>query len=123
VSEERTRDVIDYLQHIAEAAAHARSFVEGLEFDAFTSDTRTNYAVVRALEVVGEAAKLVPDAIRVATPEVPWRDMAAMRDKLIHGYADIDLEVVWKTVQEDLPVLAPRIQRVLAELIEAVDGA
>jgi uncharacterized protein with HEPN domain len=123
VSEERKRDVIDYLQHIAEAATHARSFVVGLDFDAFTSDTRTNYAVVRALEVVGEAAKLVPDAIRVATPEVPWRDMAAMRDKLIHGYADIDLEVVWKTVQEDLPVLAPRIQRVLAELIEADDGA
>jgi uncharacterized protein with HEPN domain len=78
---------------------------------------------MRALEVVGEAAKLVPHAVRAAAPDVPERDMAAMRDKLIHGYADIDLDVVWKTVHEDLPDLEQRIQRMLMILIRSDDDA
>jgi uncharacterized protein with HEPN domain len=72
-------------------------------------------AVVRALEILGEAAKRVPAEVRDKFPGVPWRAMAGIRDKLIHDYVNVNLEVVWKTVTEDLPALAPQIQQIIDE--------
>lgn len=101
----RGREGSDYLVDIFDAARQALEFVQGYDYEAFLADRKTQFAVVRALEIIGEAAGKVPDEERQALPHVPWRLMAAMRNKLIHEYFGVDPEVVWKTTQEDLPEL------------------
>lgn len=107
------REYTDYLEDILNAIEKAASFIEGMKFEQFSRDDKTAFAVIRALEIVGEAAKNIPERIRASYPEMPWREMAGIRDKLIHGYFGVDLKVVWKTVTEDLPPLAPEISRIL----------
>ena len=99
------RLVLDYLEDIVNQLEKVRGFVGTMDFEAFAQDEKTCYAVVRALEIVGEAAKRIPDDVRQRSPGVPWQLVAGMRDKLIHAYFGIDLEVVWRTVQEDLEPL------------------
>ena len=86
------------------------------DFDTFQSDDRTSFAVVRALEIVGEATKKIPSSVREEYPAIPWREMAGLRDKLIHDYFGVDLRVVWNTVIEDLPPLEKQLQRVIAAI-------
>lgn len=105
------RDPGVYLDDILDAATKAREFVAGISFEEFKTDDRTTFAVLRALEIVGEASKQVPAEVRNRASDVPWQDMAGMRDKLIHGYQGVDLRVVWRTVQEDLPELIAEIRR------------
>jgi uncharacterized protein with HEPN domain len=81
----------------------------------FRADQRTIYAVTHALEIVGEAAKRIPETIRMRYLAVPWRLMAGMRDQLIHGYNTVDLDVLWKTVTEDLPTTRPLIAEALRQ--------
>ncbi|HSB68679.1 MAG TPA: DUF86 domain-containing protein [Candidatus Methylomirabilis sp.] len=110
------RAYVDYLRDILDAAQKARRFVEGIEFDSFVANDEKVYAVIRALEIVGEAAKKVPKSVQKRYPEVPWPEVAGMRDKLIHGYFGVNLRRVWQTVLEDLPVLQVGIERILADL-------
>lgn len=109
----RGRRYQDYLHDIHDAAIKARRFVEGMSYEQFAADDRTSYAVIRALEVIGEAARGVPQSAREQHTDVPWRDMAGIRDRLIHRYFGVDLRVVWKTVHEDLPTLIRAIERIL----------
>ena len=88
-------------------------FVAETDYEGLLQEEKTAYDVVRGLEIVGEAAKGIPSEIRDRFPAVPWRSMAGIRDKLIHDYVSVNLEVVWKTVTEDLPALLPQIQEVL----------
>jgi uncharacterized protein with HEPN domain len=74
-----------------------------------------NFAVVRALEIIGEATKRLPESLRNKYSEIPWKDMAGMRDRIIHGYDAVNLEIVWTTVKTRIPELKPKIQRILAE--------
>jgi len=107
------RDILDYLTDIAEAIDAAQSFVVGMDTIQFRADRRTVYAVTHALEIVGEAARRIPEPVRVRYPAVPWRLMSGMRDRLIHGYDTVDLDVLWKTVTEDLPTTRPLIAEVI----------
>jgi uncharacterized protein with HEPN domain len=109
------RAYTDFLEDIRAAAAKAQAFVSGMSFDAFAGDEKTAFAVVRALEIVGEATKRIPQDVRDRHPDVPWRAMAGIRDKLIHDYTSVNLAIVWKTVTEDLPPLGLQIERILAE--------
>lgn len=98
----------DYLDHIQQAAINACSFVEGLTKEDFLVDTRTQQAVIMSLIIIGEAATKVMDGYAEFTQshaEVPWRSMRNMRNRMAHGYFDINLEVVWDTVHEWLPSL------------------
>jgi len=105
----------DYVRDIAESIKDAQEFVQGYTFEDFRKDRKTVYAVIRAIEVIGEAAKNIPESIRSKYPDIPWRDMAGMRDKLIHAYFGVDLEVLWKTIRQDLPALKGMISEMLAE--------
>ena len=85
-----------YLKDIFEAMGAAQTFIEGMDFDLFVEDDKTTSAVVRKLEIIGEAAKIVPETIRQKYPQVPWRNMAGMRDRIIHAYFAVDYIVVWE---------------------------
>jgi uncharacterized protein with HEPN domain len=98
----------DYLEHIEQAGANACGFVEGLAKEDFLEDKRTQQAVIMSLIIIGEAATKVMDGYAEFTqahPEVPWRSMRNMRNRMAHGYFDINLDVVWDTVQTALPEL------------------
>ena len=110
------REYADYLRDILDAARKARRFVEGLDFDAFVTDDEKVYAVRLALEIVGEAVKKVPRSARERYPEVPWREVAGMRDKLAHEYFGVNLLRVWQTVQDDLPIVETTVEKMIADL-------
>jgi uncharacterized protein with HEPN domain len=105
----------DYLGHVVQAATEACSFVQGLSKDDFLADLRTQKAVVMSLIVVGEAATRVMEAYAAFAqrhPEVPWRSMRGMRNRIAHGYFDVNLDVVWETVQSALPALLKQLPAV-----------
>ena len=107
------RDDALYLRHILEAAEQIQSYVAGVDEPAFEQTRMLQDAVVRQLEIMGEAAKQLSSEIRRANPQIRWQDIAGMRDKLIHHYFGVDLKVVWETARRDVPALA----RGLAELL------
>jgi len=107
----------DYLEDILEYAEKAVDFLEEVPtLDALKRDERTLLAVVRALEVIGEAAKRIPQDFRDRYPNIPWRGMSGMRDKVVHEYFGVDTAVVWRTVREDLPILCESIAQALSDL-------
>jgi uncharacterized protein with HEPN domain len=111
--------VEDYLEHIAEAITRATHYLRGMDtFAAFQEDQRSQDAVARNIEIIGEAAtktqKLAPDFI-AEHDELPWAQMRAMRNLVIHEYFFLDLKIVWSTVRDDLPQLKKTIDGLLAE--------
>ena len=99
------RELTDYLKDMSDYAEKAFQLTQHMDFHAFSRDERTHLAVIRCIEVNGEAAKRVPASFRKRHAAVPWAEAAGIRDILIHDYVGINLEVVWKTVRQDLPVL------------------
>ena len=105
----------DYLAHMRQAAADACGFVEGMRKDDFLADKRTQQAVIMSLLIIGEAATKIMDghaAFAEQHPEVPWRAMRGMRNRIAHGYFEINLEVDWDTVQIALPDLLERLRKI-----------
>src|SRR4030067_980315 len=105
-------EYLDHIEDILDAMNKAEILLEGVTFEQFEADFRTNFAVVRALEIVGEAKKRLPDSLRQQYPDIPWRGMAGMRDRIIHAYDTVDLEIVWDVVKKDIPEIKPRIQKI-----------
>lgn len=108
------REVRDYLEDILQAIVDIRDFVADMDFQQFQADRKTFHAVIRNLEIIGEATKKVPDEIRNRQPSLPWNEMGAMRNKLIHEYFGVDLEIVWETIQQDLSALEAAVKDLLA---------
>lgn len=106
----------DYLQDMVTAAEDAEQFIDGMAFETFEQDKRTTYAVIRALEIIGEATKRIPFDIRDRYPNLPWRDMAGMRDKLSHDYLGVNLQRVFETVRADLPAMRVEILKILQDI-------
>lgn len=105
-----------YLKDIFAAMVAAQAFVEGMDFNAFVADDKTASAVVRKLEIIGEASKNVPETIRQQYPQVPWRNMAGMRDRIIHRYFAVNYTIVWDTVKDHIPPLQSIIEQILKDL-------
>lgn len=104
------RDGSAYLLDMLLAARDALSFTEGMSFDDFVRDRRTQLSVLKSVEIVGEAAAQVREDLRRAEPDIPWREIVGMRNRLVHVYFDIDLPLVWDTVRHDLPDLIARLE-------------
>ncbi len=111
-----TREVKDYFQDIIEAMENALIFVEGMDFEKFKEDKKTIYAVSRAIEIIGEAVKNIPENIKKHYLDIPWRSIAGMRDKLIHAYFGVNLKMVWQVVKKDIPELKSKFENILKNL-------
>ena len=109
-------EVLDHLGDIRDSAEKINRYTREMTYEEFVDDPKTVDAVLRNFEVIGEAAKNVPDDIRQEYDDVPWAEMAGMRDKLIHGYATVELQIVWATIQEEVPGLKTQIESVRDEL-------
>ena len=107
------RDYRLYLKDILSAIDSIEAFVVGMNFEEFCADDKTSSAVIRKFEIIGEATKNIPDQIKEKYPQIPWKDIAGMRDKLIHAYSEVDLTLVWKTIHKRLPELKSFIDDVL----------
>lgn len=105
-----------YIQDVLQNMQDAEDFIRGISYDQFVVDKKTINAVLRSIEVIGEAAKHVPASVRGRYPAVPWREMAGMRDKVVHFYFGVDLEAVWLVVKERIPTLKPIMEEIHRDL-------
>lgn len=110
------RDVRTYLDDILRAITNVEQYTIDMTSEQFGADSKTQDAVVRNLEIIGEAVKRIPDTVRTAYPDIEWRPAAAMRDFLIHEYPEIDAQTVWDTIKMDFPPFKSGIIRCLSEL-------
>jgi len=110
------RDFDVYLEDMLHAAEKACEFTRGMDLSAFLSNDEKIFAVTRALEIIGEAAKHVPESVQKEYPDIPWRAIAGTRDKLIHAYFDVHVQHLWTTVEQDLPPLKTGLKRILRDL-------
>lgn len=102
------------LRHMLDAARQAVKFAEDRTRTDLDTDAMLALSTVRLLEIVGEAAKNISDEVRQSLPQVPWRQIAGTRDRLIHGYFDVDLDIVWAIVKNDLPALIAELEGVVS---------
>lgn len=110
------REYSDYIEDIIDAIQNIENFTEGMTFDVFQGDTKTAFAVIRALEIIGEAVKNISESIKNNYPDIPWKEMAGMRDKLIHEYFGIKYQIIWDTIKEEIPNLKSIFVEIKKEL-------
>ncbi len=106
------RDAGVLLEDIRDAMRKVSSYIDGMDLAAFMADEKTVDAVIRNIGVIGEAAKQLPEDFKAAHPEIPWHQVAGMRNRLIHDYAGVDLEIVWQVASAALPAMAAEISRI-----------
>ena len=110
------RDESVYLRHVIDASERISEYLKGVTRTRFESSHLLQDGIIRQLEIIGEAIKRVSTDLRVGYPEIPWQDIAGMRDKLIHDYFGVDLETVWITARDDIPVVKQQMERILRDL-------
>ena len=112
------RDELVYLRHILDAIGKVELYLQDVDETTFTKASLMQDGVIRQIEIIGEATRRLPRTFRAQYSETPWDDIAGMRDKLIHDYFGVDIDKVWLTACDDLPVLKDQVKRILAEHVE-----
>lgn len=107
------KDDLVYIEHIQSCIDSILRYAKGLDYDSFLEKQIVQDAIVRQLEIIGEATKRVSTEFRNSNPQIPWKVMAGMRDKLIHDYFDVDFRMVWSTTKEDIPELGRLLKGLL----------
>lgn len=110
------RDYKLFIKDILDSITKIEKFIKNMNFEQFVKDEKTNNAVIHKLEIIGEATKNIPPDIRNKYKEIPWSDMAKIRDKISHFYFGIRYEIIWKVVKKRLPQLKPVIKKILNDL-------
>ena len=114
----KSRISTDYLYDIIDAIGKAGLFVKGMSYQDFEKDIKTQFAVIRSIEIIGEAAKKISDDIKTQFPQPPWKEICGIRDKLIHDYFGVDIDVIWQTLMQDLPTLKNDIEEIIESLTQ-----
>ncbi|MDK2789710.1 MAG: hypothetical protein PWP15_217 [Methanothermococcus sp.] len=112
------RDIRAFLLDILDSMNAIDDYVKNTTFDEFLNNRMMRQAVIRELEIIGEATKNIPEKIRKKYPEIPWKGMAGVRDKVIHGYFGVDYDIIWKLIKVRIPQTKPLIEDVLKDLEE-----
>ncbi|HXG23594.1 MAG TPA: DUF86 domain-containing protein [Chthonomonadales bacterium] len=110
------RDLVLFLEDILSAMDAIERFVEGMSLEDLRQDDKTSSAVIRKFEIIGEATKHIPSRLRKAYPDIPWKEMAGMRDRLTHAYFGIDYGLVWEAIRVHIPQTRPKLQVILERL-------
>lgn len=111
-----TKNPLLYITHILDAAKSIQAQIKEITKEQFESSELLQGFVERKLEIIGEATKRIPDDFKQKHPSIPWKDMAGMRDILIHQYTEVDEDIVWKTIKQKIPTLKEQIENILNEL-------
>lgn len=111
----KKRDYRDYLLDIFNSINDVESFIEAMTYKDFIQDRKTSNAVIRSIEVIGEAARQIPKSVKDRARSIPWKDMIGMRNKIIHEYFGVNYKIVWKTAKQSLPRLKTKLSRLIKQ--------
>jgi uncharacterized protein with HEPN domain len=114
----KQRDYRDFLNDILVSIDEILEFTKNATFEDFKNNRMMKYSVIRCLEVIGEASSKIPPSVQNKYNQVPWKDIVAMRNKVIHEYFGVDTDILWQTVKEDIPALKPLIQQIIDSLLK-----